>query len=103
MPHESRHYRRIRVPEKHSVACEGIDRPLAGEVTVMGLGGLFIRSRDTYPVGTVFSVRFKDDGEIVEATCAVRDQEAQGIGVEFVQLRGQNEENLKKIVQRLSR
>jgi len=103
MPHETRHYARIHVPEKHPVACDGIDRPFAGEITVMGLGGLFIHTRDTFPVGTVFSVRFRDGQETVEAMCTVRDHEAQGMGVEFVELRGKNEENLKKIVERLAR
>jgi hypothetical protein len=101
MPRDTRHYARIHVPNP-PVVCEGIDRPLDGKITVMGLGGLFIRTREPYPAGTVFRLRFTDEGETVEAMCAVRDQNPQGMGVEFVELRGKSEENLKKIMERLT-
>jgi hypothetical protein len=66
----------------------------------MGLGGLFIRTPIVFPKGTVFNLRIHDGECEVEAVCAVRDLRRDGIGVEFVELRGQNEHNLKSILQR---
>lgn len=98
MQRELRRYKRISIPQD-AVSCEGIDTDFRGHVIVMGLGGLFIRTPVVFPKGTVFRVRIHDGEREVEAVCAVRDLRRDGIGVEFVELRGQNEINLKTILQ----
>jgi hypothetical protein len=100
MQRESRRYKRVRVPEGAGISCQGVDTDLQGSVLVMGLGGLFIRTPVVFPKGTVFNVRIRDRDCEVEAMCAVRDLAPDGIGVEFVQLRGRHEENLKAIMKR---
>lgn len=102
MPRDSRHYPRIRVPSKYSVVCESKDPPLAGKVLVMGLGGVFIAVQERFPAGTVLNLRLTHDRETVEAVCAVRGQFPDGIGVEFVQLRGKDEETLKRMLERFA-
>ena len=101
MERDSRHYERIRVPEDKLIPCEGVGRPLRGHVSVVGLGGMFIRTRESYPVGTVFDVRLGDGEEAIEASCVVRSVDPGGLGVEFVKLRGKHEQALKKIIDRL--
>ena len=98
---EFRRYPRVQIPQEKSIQCEGVDTELHGEVAVLGLGGLLIRTPIVYPRGTVFGVRIRDGECEVEAICAVRSVDPGGLGVEFVQLRGENEENLKSILQRL--
>ena len=80
--------------------CEGVDTELSGDVVMLGLGGLLIRTPVVFPKGTVFGVRIRDGEHEVEAVCAVRSVDPSGLGVEFVELRGKNEENLKRILQR---
>lgn len=101
MSRDSRRYKRVRVPEGGLLRCEGVDTDLQGDVSILGLGGLFIRTPIVFPKGTVFSVRVRDGEREFEALCAVRHLQPDGIGVEFVELRGKNEENLKSILQRL--
>jgi len=100
MEKDYRRYERVVIPEDKLLACEGLERALDGLVSIVGLGGMFIRTRESYPVGTVVGVRIRGDGEVVETECVVRDVEPGGLGVEFVRLRGQHEETLKKIVDR---
>jgi hypothetical protein len=101
LPRELRRYQRVTLPHG-AVSCEGVDTELRGHVAVMGLGGLFIRTPVVFPKGTVFRVRIRDGEREVEAVCAVRDLQPDGIGVEFVELRGANEVNLKSILQRFA-
>jgi hypothetical protein len=101
MRRESRRYRRVCVPVDADVSCQGLDTDLQGSVLVMGLGGLFIRTPVVFPKGTVFHVCIRDRDCEVEALCAVRNLAPEGLGVEFVQLRGRHEENLKAILKRL--
>jgi hypothetical protein len=46
----------------------------------------------------VLPLRFSAGAEVVEADCIVRDVEPEGIGLEFVKLRGPNEDSLKRIL-----
>ena len=101
MERNYRHYERVRVPEDKLIPCEGVGRPLRGHVSVVGLGGLYIRTRESYPVGTVFDVRLGEGEAVAEASCVVRSVDPGGLGVEFVKLRGKHEETLKKIIARL--
>ncbi len=96
-----RNYQRVLVSADTDLSCEGLGISLDGRVVVIGLGGMYIRTRDSHPVGTAFGIRLRSDGDVVEAICVVRQREPGGLGVEFVELRGRNEASLKKVLARL--
>jgi len=96
-----RRYGRVTVPEDKLMPCEGTSKPLRGKVSILGLGGMFIRTPDVFPAGTVIGVRFQMGELLVETDCAVRYASPNGMGVEFVKLRGSNSENLQKILSKL--
>jgi len=98
---ERRHHDRILIPDDKLLDCEGISRPLAGKISVLGPGGMFVRTRDTYPSGTELELRIRAGADTLEAACVVRDAVPGGLGVEFTWLRGPLEEKLKRIMARL--
>ena len=98
---DNRLYDRLYLTENHHLACEGLGFAFGGKVTVIGLGGTYIQTDKSFPMGTVLALRFSAGGESVEADVIVRDVEPDGLGVEFVKLRGTNEDALKRIMDRL--
>jgi len=95
---ERRHHDRIVIPEDKLLPCEGISRPLSGQISVLGTGGMYIRTRNTYPLGTELELRIRANAETLEAPCVVRDITPGGLGVEFTWLRGSLERKLKNIL-----
>jgi len=98
---DRRHHDRIVIPEDKLLLCEGVSRPLTGRISVLGTGGMFIRTKDAYPLGMELELRIRINGETLEAPCAVRDVAPGGLGVEFTWVRGPLEQKLKKIMARL--
>ncbi len=98
---DNRLYDRLYLTEGQYLPCEGLGFAFAGTITVVGLGGTYIQTDKSYPMGTVLSLRFGTGGDVVEADVIVRDVEPDGIGVEFVKLRGANEDALKRLMDRL--
>ncbi len=98
MKPERRQHDRIVIPEDKLLPCEGISRPLSGQVSVLSTRGMYIRTRDTYALGTELELRIRADAETLEAPCVVRDITPGGLGVEFTWLRGPLEGKLKKII-----
>lgn len=98
---EYRNYRRVLVPEHYPVHCEGVGITLNGQVAVLSMGGMYIRTRESHPEGSSFGMRIRANSDVVETVCVVRRREPGGLGVEFMTLRGQNEESLKRILARL--
>jgi hypothetical protein len=68
MERDTRHYERFRVPEEKLIPCEAVGRPLRGHISIVGLGGLYVRTRESYPAGTVLDLRFGDGEEAVETS-----------------------------------
>jgi hypothetical protein len=87
--------------EGQHLPCEGLGFAFKGSITVLGLGGTYIQTDKSYPMGTVLALRIGAGDEAVEADVIVRDVEPDGLGVEFVKLRGANEDKLKRIMDRL--
>ncbi|MGH9793977.1 MAG: PilZ domain-containing protein [Candidatus Acidiferrales bacterium] len=96
-----RFYQRVLVPDHYPVQCEGVGIALDGKVSVLSLGGMYIRTRESHPEGSAFGIRMSASDDVVETVCVVRRREPGGLGVEFVKLRGQHEESLKRILARL--
>ncbi len=102
MKEDRRRRERVVIPEEKLLPCEGVNRPLNGKVSVLGIGGMYVRTSDTYPPGTELELRIRANGETLETPCVVRDVTPGGLGVEFTWLRGALEAKLQKIISRLA-
>lgn len=98
---ELRRHQRILVPEGHRIRCQGVDPKVEGIVTVIGLGGMFIRTRNSQPYGAVLNLRLQDELSAFDAQCAVRNVAENGLGVEFTSLSPADEQKLKNLLRQL--
>lgn len=99
-----RRHQRILVPTGHTmrIASNGGGGPkLEGIVTVIGLGGMFIRTSKTQPFGTVLKLKLNDPLATFEAEFTVRCVADNGIGVEITKISPENEQRLKALLLRL--
>lgn len=101
MKTDNRLYDRLYLAEAQYMSCEGVGFAFEGRITVIGLGGLYVLTDKSYPMGTVLALRILGGADVVEADGIVRDVEPDGFGVEWVKLRGANEDALKRILERL--
>lgn len=98
---DNRLFDRIYLPEGGCLPCEGIGFAFEGKVSVVSLGGLFIRTEKKFTVNTVLPLRMRVGDEVVEAECVVRDADSNGFGVEFVKFRGDSEDVMRNLMDRL--
>lgn len=99
-----RRHQRILVPSGHTmrIASNGNGGPkVDGIVTVIGLGGMFIRTSKTQPFGTVLKLKLNDPVVTFEAEFTVRSVAENGIGVEITKISPENEQRLKALLLRL--
>ena len=101
MKENRRRHERILLPEHKMPTCEGVNRPLAGRVLVLGTGGAYLLTNDRFPAGTEFELRIRAGSDVIETPCVVRDVESGGMGVEFTWLRAAAQTKLRKLVTRL--
>jgi hypothetical protein len=101
MKEDRRRHDRIVIPEDKLLSCEGVSRPLTGKISVLGTGGMYVRTTDTFPAGTELELRIRTEEDTLETPCVVRDVAPGGLGVEFTWVRGPLEEKLKKLMTRL--
>ena len=84
------------------IASNGAGGPkLEGVVTVIGLGGMFIRTTKAQPFGTVLKLKVDDAAASFEAEFTVRNVAENGIGVEITKISPENEQRLKALLLRL--
>lgn len=84
------------------IASNGSAVPkLDGVVTVIGLGGMFIRTSKTQPFGTVLKLKVDDPAASFEAEFTVRSVAENGIGVEITKISPENEQRLRALLTRL--
>lgn len=89
------------VPDGRKILAESRQPELAGVVTVIGLGGMFIRTRDSQSHGTTLRLRFVDPFVAFEAECTVRNVAENGLGVEITGVTFENEQKLRTLLQHL--
>jgi hypothetical protein len=98
---ELRRHQRILVPEGHLLRCRGAEPNVEGIVTVIGLGGMFIRTRNSQPYGAVLNLRIQNEFSVFDAQCTVRNVADNGLGVEFTSLSSTDEQKLKGLLRQL--
>jgi hypothetical protein len=96
-----RQHQRLLVPEGRTIPIEVSGLQLSGAVTVIGLGGMFIRTRTPQHLGSVFHLQLVDAFISLEADCTVRSLSDRGMGVEFTGISPENEQKLKMLLAHL--
>jgi PilZ domain len=95
-----RRHQRILVPAGYimPVHSNGSAPSFEGVVTVIGLGGMFIRTSKARPPGTVLKLTLKNSLITFESECTVRHVAKNGIGVEITQITPENEQRLRSLL-----
>jgi hypothetical protein len=102
-PSEGRRHHRILVaPERRTQAVgTGFGLHLEGLVTVIGLGGMFVRAKSVTPCGAMLHLETTDPLLSFESDCVVRNVADHGVGLEFAGLTPEDEEKLKHLLELL--
>jgi c-di-GMP-binding flagellar brake protein YcgR len=100
---DSRRYQRIVVPDDAAihVSSLGDRKPIQGIATVIGLGGMFCRSKDRRPPGTVLPLVLKCPTGAIECEGTVRHFNEQGMGIEFTRFTPENKQKLEDLIREL--
>jgi len=98
---ERRVHGRILLPEGGMIPCRGISPKFEGVISVIGVGGMFIRTRESFTHGTSLSVSIEDTSLKITADCRVCDVQANGVGVEFTDLDAETQRKLQELLQPL--
>jgi hypothetical protein len=98
-----RRHQRILVPDavKIRVQAKEAGAQISGLATVIGLGGMFVRTKDVPEPGCIMNLRLLGPSVSFESECTVRHVAETGIGVEFTRIEPQDEEKLKALLLRL--
>jgi hypothetical protein len=95
---DERRYRRKILDQPEWLECEGVGCELRGHVSVVGLGGVFIRTFQLLPVGSALGLRIRKGKEWLEAVCVVRSNETSGMGIEFMPPRAKLAPHLDELI-----
>ncbi|HXQ24873.1 MAG TPA: PilZ domain-containing protein [Candidatus Acidoferrales bacterium] len=74
---------------------------IEGVATVIGMGGMFCRTKDTQPPETVLPLALTCGSNSFEVECNVRYVNDNGMGIEFTKFTPENEQKLKKLLLQL--
>jgi PilZ domain len=97
-----RRYPRVRLPKGMLVAWQYGARRGVSRVATMGLGGLFIRTAEPAPIGTLVRLIFDLPGGEVRARATVRDiQNGEGMAVAFIAMDHAARARLDQMMKRL--
>jgi hypothetical protein len=98
-----RRHQRILVPGavEIRVAGNGGGPGLEGVATVIGLGGMFVRTKSPQPPGTTLKLALTCLLTSVELECSVRHVAENGCGIEFTAMTPENEEKLRGLLLQL--
>lgn len=91
-----RRHERISVPSAIEIHVTGPG--LAGIATVIGMGGMFLRAKDTRPPGTIFVLKLTWADKLVEVGCTVRYVTDHGMGIEFTTITPGNDQKLLNLL-----
>lgn len=98
MHKDMRRHERLLIPDGRNIQVECPGPSMKGLVTVIGLGGMFIRTKDSQPYGTVLPVKLEDPLVTFQAECTVRNVAENGLGVEITGITAENEQKLKTLL-----
>jgi c-di-GMP-binding flagellar brake protein YcgR len=104
-PKDRRRYQRILVPAGHAILARGFrnGKRFEGIVSVIGLGGIFIRTRESFPLGTIVQISLTDPIISFDSECTVRACTETGIGLEFLSIDPAAQQKLQFLLKQLKR
>jgi len=97
-----RRYSRIGLPKGMSVAWQAGGERVVSRVGTLGLGGLFIYTKQPAAVGEVLKLVFDVPGGEVRARAVVRSITAKGMGIEFTAMQSDSRARLTRLLRRLN-
>lgn len=97
---DPRRHERILVPEACQIRVKGNGNgpQLEGTVSVIGLGGMFVRTKIPPPSGSTLHVVLTGANVSLESECKVVHVKPNGTGVELTGLTPENEAKLKALL-----
>jgi hypothetical protein len=99
---QPRRYLRIPLASSFSARVEGL-RSGAARVHTIGLGGAFVESAQRMSVGDSLKVEIRTGLRSVRSTAVVRNVSPGGSGIEFVHMKAEDRELLRRLIGRLIR
>jgi hypothetical protein len=102
VPNATRRYPRMKSPKGLSVAWQTATRRLVSYVDMLGLGGLFIRTKEPPEKGTILQLLIDIPGGGVRARAIVRDiKPGEGMGVGIVSMSQEDRVRLSSFLSQL--
>jgi hypothetical protein len=100
---DMRRHQRVLVPGavEIRVAGNGEGPQFEGVATVVGLGGMFVRTKTPPPPGSIVKLTVVCASICIESECSVRHVTDNGMGIEFTGITLENEEKLKNLLHQL--
>ena len=98
----SRRYPRLKSPKGLSVAWQNATRRRVSYLDELGLGGLFIRTKESPAVGTMIQLLIDIPGGGIRARAVVRDiKPDEGMGVGIVSMGQEDRQRLSSFLSQL--
>jgi hypothetical protein len=102
VPNPTRRYPRAKSPKGLNVAWQSATQKLVSRVATLGLGGLFIRSKEPPATGTIIQLLIDIPGGGVRARAVVRDiQPGDGMGLGIVSMSQEDRARLSTFLSQL--
>jgi len=98
---DRRKHKRILLPEHQFLTCQGLDPKFEGQVSVIGAGGLYVRTRHQLTMGQTIRLKVEDRNLTLEVEAKVRDVTETGAGVEFNELNPPSQRTLQDFLRSL--
>ena len=101
-PSPIRRYKRVPLAKGIHVAWQASSRKEVSRIRTLGLGGLFIATRNPPPIGTILKLVFEVPNGDVRARAVVRNVEpGAGMGIEFTGMNYEDRGRLTQVLQKL--
>jgi hypothetical protein len=98
----ARRYPRLGLPKGMLVAWQAGGKRIVSRVSTLGLGGIFIATKNPLPVGEALHLVFEVPSGEVRARAVVRDSKpGKGMGVEFTAMSFEGRAHLDRLLRRL--
>ncbi|HEY2123903.1 MAG TPA: PilZ domain-containing protein [Chthoniobacterales bacterium] len=94
-----RRHERISVPA--AIEIRAAAPGLSGVATVIGAGGMFLRTENVRPPGTVLAFNLTCGKLSIEVGCSVRYVTDHGMGIEFTAITPANDQRLLSLLDRV--
>lgn len=101
-PNATRRYPRVKSPKGLHVGWQSSTQKFVSSVETLGLGGMFIRTKEPPPAGTTLQLLIDIAGGGVRARAVVKNiKPGEGMGVDIVSMNPEDRARLSNFVRQL--